>query len=541
MTNLAPRGFLLHHTPPPGVGLAPSLFYTSRNEPVRRVTLSELSDNPHPIATHSFSLLVDWFRREALPLPKCIIDLELARKLIVGRPKADFDTETPWDMATMLQDFAPASFDRSLIRASLTTHISKPTQSEFGNLRFMKTIAAKLPSLWDTTRSDLELHQEIERFETIEVPVYNIMLKAQYEGIVIDNAVRETSLKAIENRYVFAHHELAINRNVDVSRAFNDVDYLNSLLQVPVRVDEVFAAPREIIASRKTSDQLCSLLNEVQTARTNKKILLRTGVEDGMCFPLYDTLGTVTGRILTVDPHLQYLNKKYRAVITRRPGMELLYLDYAQFEPNIMANISKDPTLSDLCRRDDLYGTLAASIFGEERHRDVIKTMFLSYSYGKAIDTLYEFLVACDMSAEEASIRIENCLMPLFSGVERWKRNVEETLIRDGRISTLFGNYRYRDVGGELTQRERRWAVSQLIQGTGSLILKKAIIAVDKTLPEVTILLPMHDALLVEVPTEYAKEFGAEILDLFRESFLQVCPLASPSIKLKQFAEELAN
>ncbi len=48
-----------------------------------------------------------------------------------------------------------------------------------------------------------------------------------------------------------------------------------------------------------------------------------------------------------------------------------------------------------------------------------------------------------------------------------------------------------------LTAKERRSAVSQVVQGTGSLIFKKALLEVER-LDDVTVLLPMHDALLFE-------------------------------------------
>src|SRR5205807_9828614 len=107
------------------------------------------------------------------------------------------------------------------------------------------------------------------------------------------------------------------------------IDYLVRLMEAPLREAEVFSSPRDVIRARRDCDPVCRLLHRVDTARSNKRILLRTGVEGGRCFPLFDTLGTVTGRIMVVDPHLQHISKKYRAIISASPGHTLVYLDYS--------------------------------------------------------------------------------------------------------------------------------------------------------------------------------------------------------------------
>src|SRR3546814_9564069 len=60
-----------------------------------------------------------------------------------------------------------------------------------------------------------------------------------------------------------------------------------------------------------------------------------------------------------------------------------------------------------------------------------------------------------------------------------------------------MGNHYARSNLGALTGKERRSAGRQVVQGTGSLIVKKALLEVDK-LDSLAILLPMHDALIFE-------------------------------------------
>lgn len=530
--------FLFHHTPPPDFGSDPLLLLSDVEGNVHETTLENLSRVDSPLVTHSFSLLVDWFRSRYLTLPPYIVDLETACKLAVGRPKSEFEVERPWDMPSMLLPFVDSRYDTKSVRAALATHLAKPPISEIENLAWMTDVAKGLSVLWSALVKELEDAGELRRFFEVEVPAYNTMLGSQYRGIRIDPHRRDSFLQLIEKEYVSAHYQLAIGRGIDVERALADVEYLSGYLEHAIRSPDDFVDPRDLISARKDSDPVCSLLDAVMDARRNRSILLRCiGNDAEYCYPVFDTMGTVTGRILAVDPHLQHLNKRYRNIIQARSGKKLVYVDYSQFEPNIMASISKDTQLLALCNAGDLYEHLAAELCADVKYRKTIKLMFLAYSYGKRIDTLPDFLIGILGSREKAAAMINESFVPLFAGLEKWKSTIESELTKVGRIGSLIGNYRYRTNKGDPTAKERRWAISQVIQGTGSLILKNLINKLAIKLPEISVLLPMHDALLVELPEERADEITAALMENCRYVFSEVCPLVSPSVSEKAFFE----
>ena len=214
--------FLFHHTPPPDFGGNPLLLLSDADGKVHVATLEEVSGVELPIVTHSFSLLVDWFRSRAVPLPKQVVDLEVAQKLVVGRPKSDFDIERPWDMPSMLQRFVHRRYDPKRVRATLAMHLAKPPISDFANLRWMTAIAAGLPALWRELLGELEVKGELRRFLDIEVAAYNSMLASQCRGIRLDPHRRDSLLQVLEEDYVSAHHQLAIGKGIDVERALAD-------------------------------------------------------------------------------------------------------------------------------------------------------------------------------------------------------------------------------------------------------------------------------------------------------------------------------
>jgi DNA polymerase I len=526
--------FLLHHTKPLDFGTPPKLLMVSPSgTKITGVTMQILSEIPYPVVTHSFALLVEWFRKGGLKLPTQVLDLEIAKKLLVGRPKADYEAVFPWDMPSLLSPFLPARYDLGKFRAAFAAHLASPTPTNFGDIRAMVEIASKLPYLWTSVVSELKLTGEWTRYLNVEVPVYNLLLSMQYRGIEIDEEQRKEFLNTIEDQYIAAHHELAIELKVDVERAFIDTSYLSSLVKEPI---EYNCDVKKFIKAKRNENHVCFLLHSVDRSRTNRRILLRTSVTNDRCFPIFDTMGTVSGRILAVDPRLQQLNRRYRGIIKAAPNCQLLYLDYSQFEPNIMASVSEDEKLLGLCAQDDLYAQMSLELWGTPEYRNLAKRMFLEYSYGKDEERLIASLAGTFGSQQNAEATIQERFVPLFFGIQNWKASVADRLLKNGRIGTTLGGYRYRTEKGELNRKERRWAVSQVVQGTGALILKRVMLAISEGVPGVVLLLPMFDALLMEIPNEAAAKTVKTLIECFENTFREVCPLTNSSVRIKPFA-----
>ncbi len=537
MISTGSQIFLFHFTPPVELGVEPTLLISDEAGAVRRWTFNELSAHKGAIITHSFSLLVDWLRDRQLPLPGLVIDLEVATRLLTGRPKSDYRVVMPWDMASVLKPILPGDRDERMLRAGLSTHMAKPGYSDLGNLRWMTSVAKGLPALWKNIMTSLQDRGEYDRFMELEVPTYNAMLEAQRRGIEINESRRDELLDQVERDYRQAHFRLAIQKGIDVERALSNVEYLMKLLGVDPAGFEVLPSSEKLIASLSEEDETCGLLDTVLRTRRNKGILLRCFGNDGsVAQVVFDTFGTVTGRIMAVDPQLQHLSKRYRSVVRAKEGHRLVYVDYSQFEPCIMAALSGDRQLLSLVREGDLYDKLSSIILGTREHRKAFKLMFLAYSYGKSVDTLSDLVKHLFPSKGEADEAIITKFAPLVQGIEAWKASIHKALESEGRIGTIKGNYRYRTQKGSLGAKERRWAISQVVQGTGSAILKRLINRVVVEMPEIRILLPMHDALLVEINESDADASIGRLIGLCKEVFLEYCPGVEPSVTQDAFA-----
>lgn len=531
--------FLFHFTPPLGLGAEPVLMLLEGAQAPRAIAIEAIGDLKRPVVTHSFSLLADWLRQRNVAPRGTVIDLECAQRLITGRRKGEVGPSKPWEMAEMWFRVLPTEYQTAEVRRALNAHFALPVAAPGDNQAWLEAAARVMPELWRHLKGELEEKQEWERYLAVEVPIYNQFIGSQIRGIAVDPAANAAALRAAEEEYLAAHHRLAIGMKLDVERALRDIEYLGSQLRQPIRASDEWMDARELVESRRGSDEVCELLHKVTRATLNRAILLRTSgavTGDSRCYVQFDTMGTVTGRVLAVDPLLQQLSKRHRALLRADEGFELLYIDYANFEPCIMASLSGDETLLALCKGPDLYRRLAIDVCGTAEAREAMKLVFLAYSYGKNVGTLGELLVGVLGDRESADAAVRMRFAPLFKGVEAWKARIQAQLEDMGRVGTVFGNHRYRTHRGRLDAQEKRWAISQVVQGTGSLILKKVILALAEEVAEADVLLPMHDALLLQVPAPQAPSCRAKVLKCFQREFEAICPGVTPAVHDEAFA-----
>src|SRR5690606_1445660 len=188
-------------------------------------------------------------------------------------------------------------------------------------------------------------------------------------------------------------------------------------------------------------------------------------------FPIVDAFGSVTSRIYYKDPSLQNLSKRHRNIISPDEGMALSYVDFGQFEAGIMGALSQDKHMLELFSSGDLYALAAEKIFADTDRRKAAKRLFLSYAYGMKRKSLIDAAVGFGAEREAAKNFFNQ-----FSRFEQWKSEIWSEFQTNGRVGTAFGNYLSRASSAELTEKEKRSAVSQVVQGTASLIFKKALL-----------------------------------------------------------------
>jgi hypothetical protein len=399
-----------------------------------------------------------------------------------------------------------------------------------------------LADFWLEVVRRLETSEELERFFKIEVPVQGIFSHRQFIGVPVNLSVAEDLIRKVSDEKYSAFQSVAtaLSRspaglnfwNIHHHLSNTDASHL-AKIKDGGRLREAFK-----IASHKSSFAQNFLR---YTDASHDELVIRRAIGPASrVFPLFQVFGTVTGRILVSDPYLQQLRRPYRAIVSAEANRQLVYLDYRQFEPGILAYLSQDQSLIDAYNEGDLYTALSDKIYGNPEFRPVSKRIFLAFSYGMTPESIAKLIAGRD-ATEGALTSLRILIKEFFAefpGVEQFQEKMVNHLARTGFVSSLMGNKRYRSSQGTLTHKERRWATNQPIQATASLIFKKALIDLANQFGNDSILLPVHDAVLMQFETDDNFTANVQIAEkIMLKAFQQWCPSIKARIATSQFSD----
>lgn len=194
-----------------------------------------------------------------------------------------------------------------------------------------------------------------------------------------------------------------------------------------------------------------------------------------------------------------------------------------------MAALSGDEVLKSLYAAGDMYELFATVHLNLVGNRKAAKQLFLSYAYGMSRKALVDAAVSLGVERQKAKEAFR-----LFGRYEDWKKEVWAEFQSAGRVATVLGNHYRRAGGGQLTGKEQRSAVSQVVQGTASLIFKRALLAAS-AIEDMRVVLPMHDALLFE---HTLAETPATVVKTFESIMTEVlCGRVVGKASISDFAE----
>jgi DNA polymerase-1 len=236
--------------------------------------------------------------------------------------------------------------------------------------------------------------------------------------------------------------------------------------------------------------------------------------ETGRVHTSYSLTGAQTGRLSSTDPNLQNIpirtevGRQIRDAFVAEPGNVILAADYSQIELRLAAHMADVPALRQAFENgDDIHSMTATELFGEINRdtRARAKTINFAILYGISRWGLAGRL---DVTVEEAQAMIDTYFQR-FPGINRY---IAETLthVRErGFTETLFGRKTHFPRIKSKVQHERqgaeRAAINAPIQGTSADIIKRAMTRmgpalIDAGLPDVRMLLQVHDELVFELP-----------------------------------------
>ncbi|MBY5438548.1 DNA polymerase [Rhizobium leguminosarum] len=529
-----PENMLLYAPDPYGVGA--SRFAVVEGGVSREISAQQLGELKGTWITYDVATLIDELRRCDVPPPVGLLDISEAIRLITGRSRAD-GGESQWNFWRQLKSHFD---DETKWRLARELHEGRgPSWQEIDKSSYFTSLAAALAKLWTATTKSLVDVGELERFFEIEVPTAAIYYSRQWEGIGVAPDKVKAALEIAAHRKYLAYQQVAtfINASPTGLNYWNVGPYLAGTDFGASMSSSDGYTLRDQLRLAQSASKFASSFIEYMDASRDVEILNRLNDSEGRVYPTFHPIGTISSRTLVSDPYLQELRRTFRHVLSADEGKRLVYFDYSQFEPGVLASLSGDEELISLYNNGDVYTALSVALFGNSEHRDLCKRIFLAFSYGMSVDGITRLLSHNEAERKSIGAGVRD-FFDRFPRLHEFKMEAERELRTIGRVRTLLGNRRVRSGQGALTAKERRWATSQVIQGNASLIFKHALIRIADKFGLPSILLPVHDAVLMQCSEHDYEGLAAEVSEIMRTSFAFWCPGIQARVTVGHFGTQ---
>lgn len=473
-------------------------FYLISEDSTAEVSAEAVVAEERELICHDYWLIAPAIYKKTKRLPRVVTDVEELRISTSGN-REDRENRDRKDVGSEL-----------LAREYITEEmIGRYRNILFKNAAFdievFSSVGRALLRLSDDVEAQAKAANEWERYSTLERPIADYLLRSVAKGIAINTEMLREHKQNIEHAYYMALKEFSAEYKLPLEVPSDDevIDYL-----APRGFEFSGVGIEYVLNFVPMPDGFSEKLLELKKIAASRMVLNAIPLSQKRIFPIVDAFGSVTSRIYYKDPSLQNLSKRHRNIISPDEGMALSYVDFGQFEAGIMGALSQDKHMLELFSSGDLYALAAEKIFSDTDRRKAAKRLFLSYAYGMKRKSLIDAAVGFGAEREAAKNFFNQ-----FSRFEQWKSEIWSEFQTNGRVGTTFGNYLSRASSAELTEKEKRSAVSQVVQGTASLIFKKALLKLS-LVSDIELKVPMHDAVLFQHPHTFNPQ---EVADLFAD------------------------
>lgn len=402
-------------------------------------------------------------------------------------------------------------------------------------------------------KAELESEELTNFFREVEMPLTEVLIDMEAEGVSLNVDDLEESGKELEIRLMELEDEIiemaGKSFNINSPRQVGEI--LFDVLKIDARAGKTksgqYTTNEEVLQKLKDKHPIVSKILEQRGLRK----LLSTYIEalpklvdsrTGRIHTTYNQALVVTGRLSSNNPNLQNIpirddeGREIRRAFTASDHNHLfLSADYSQVELRLMAHLSGDEGLVEAFRRgEDIHSATAAKIFKvnpdevSPSMRRKAKTANFGIIYGISAFGLSERL---NIPRSESKAIIDG-YFESFTGVKKYMETTVELAREQGYVSTYFGRKRYLpDINSKnavVRGVAERNAINAPIQGTAADIIKKAMVDISRRLKEggykTRMILQVHDELDFDVP----KEELEEIKGLVKEAMESACKLNVP-------------
>ena len=410
----------------------------------------------------------------------------------------------------------------------------------------------------------LQIHQKLKEaldeeptlksvYEDIELPLLNVLINIERNGVKIDVAMLQQQSKQLAERLKEleqqAYDEAGETFNLASPKQLSAI--LFEKLKIPTKKKTKtgqYSTAEDVLQELAIDNVLPRILLEHRSVSKLKstytdKLPLQVNEKTGRVHTSYNQTVAATGRLSSTDPNLQNIpvrseeGRRIRQAFIAPKGYKMLAADYSQVELRIMAHLSEDKNLlKAFADGIDVHRATAAEVFAvaldevEPDQRRAAKAINFGLIYGMSAFGLAKQL---NIGRYEAQDYID-VYFARYPGVKVYMEKTRELAHDRGYVETVFGRRLYlpeiNSRNGQRRQYAERTAINAPMQGTAADIIKRAMIAVDRVLAtsklDAKVVMQVHDELVVEV---LEKDVEA-VADLLRTEMEQAATLKVPLV-----------
>lgn len=394
----------------------------------------------------------------------------------------------------------------------------------------------------------MEENDQLELFETIEMPLAPVLAMMEYEGIYVDKeALIEFGKKLqvqineiTESIYKLAGEEF----NINSTKQLGEILFEKLKLTVYKKTKTGYSTDVEILEKLREEHPIIEKILEYrQLAKLNstfvEAMIPFINPKTGRIHSHFHQTVTATGRISSSDPNMQNiptrieLGRMLRSVFkAKEDNSYFIDADYSQIELRVFAQISEDKEMIKAFNKDeDIHSEVASKVFGVSV-KDVtpeLRTRAKAVNFGIVYGISdYGLAEQIGVRKGEAKRYIEQYLSK-YRGIGKFMEETPMKVKQTGYAETLFKRRRYiPEINSNnylVRQFGTRAAMNTPIQGTAADIIKIAMINVYNELKnrnlKSKLILQVHDELLVETYDD-EKEIVKNILKNCMENVIKL-------------------
>ena len=364
----------------------------------------------------------------------------------------------------------------------------------------------------------------LKLFETIEMPLVEVLADMQYVGIYVDKQellefgddLKKRLDELSKEIYELAGEEF----NINSPKQLGEILFEKLKLPLGKKNKTGYSTNVEILEKLKNTHPIINKLLEFrQIGKLNSTyvegLLPYINEKDNKIHSYFHQTVTATGRISSTEPNLQNiptrfeLGKNLRRVFKPIENNIFIDADYSQIELRVLAHISNDSNMIQAFNNDeDIHKQVASRVFDvpmeEVTHEERAKAKAVNFGivYGISDFGLGEQI---GISRKEAKQYIEQYLNK-YNGIKKFMEEIVEEAKEKTYVETLFHRRRYvpelQSNNYMVRQFGSRVAMNTPIQGTAADIMKKAMLEIYNELKKEgmksKIILQVHDEVLIE-------------------------------------------